>query len=39
MGAAAAKLAADEYSLERIGPKYESLYLQAIRRHAACPDV
>jgi polysaccharide biosynthesis protein PslH len=39
MGAAAAKLAADEYSLERIGPKYESLYLQAIQRHAARPSV
>lgn len=34
MGAAAACLAADEYSLERIGPQYEQLYLQAIQRDA-----
>jgi hypothetical protein len=31
MGAAAASLAADEYSLECIGPRYERLYLQAIQ--------
>jgi len=35
LGAAAATLAADEYSLERIGPKYEAMYLQAVRRHAS----
>lgn len=29
MGAAAARLAADEYSIECIGPKYESLYRRA----------
>lgn len=34
MGNAAAKLAADEYSIERIGPQYEAIYQRAIRRHA-----
>lgn len=34
MGAAAACLAADEYSLECIGPQYEKLYLQAIQSYA-----
>jgi glycosyltransferase involved in cell wall biosynthesis len=35
LGAAAATLAAEEYSLERIGPKYEEMYLQAVRCHAS----
>lgn len=34
LGAAAAKLAADEYSLETIGPRYEALYVTACERHA-----
>lgn len=33
LGAAAARLAADEYSLERIGPQYEAMYLQVVRCH------
>lgn len=35
LGATAAKLAADEYSLERIGPEYEAMYLQTVRRQAS----
>lgn len=34
LGAAAATLAADEYSLEMIGPRYEALYLSACERYA-----
>jgi glycosyltransferase involved in cell wall biosynthesis len=33
LGVAAARLVADEYSLERIGPQYEAMYLQALRCH------
>jgi polysaccharide biosynthesis protein PslH len=33
IGAAAAALAAEEYSLDRIGPKYEALYYAAKERH------
>ena len=34
LGKAAAVLAAEEYSLDRIGPKYEALYYAAIERHS-----
>lgn len=34
ISAAAAKLAANEYSIETIGPRYEALYLAACERHA-----
>ena len=34
LGAAAAVLAANEYSLDRIGPKYEALYYAATERHS-----
>lgn len=35
LGAAAASLAASEYSLEIIGPRYEALYVAACERHTA----
>jgi glycosyltransferase involved in cell wall biosynthesis len=35
LGVAAASLAADEYSLERIGPQYEAMYLEAVRCHTS----
>jgi len=34
LGAAAGRLAANEYSLEVIGPKFDSLYQEAFERHA-----
>ncbi len=38
LGAAAAQLAAEKYSLDRIGPKYEALYYAAKGRHAETYD-
>lgn len=38
MGIAAAKLAADEYSIESVGPQYEALYMRALQSHGACED-
>ncbi len=38
MGIAAAELAADEYSIESVGPQYEALYIRALRRHGARED-
>lgn len=35
MGHAAAVLAAEEYSIERVGPRYEALYRAAFDKHAA----
>jgi polysaccharide biosynthesis protein PslH len=38
MGIAAAKLAADDYSIEIVGPQYEALYKRALKSHAAHAD-
>jgi glycosyltransferase involved in cell wall biosynthesis len=38
MGIAAAKLAADEYSIESVGPQYEALYIRALQSHGARED-
>ena len=38
MGIAAAKLAADEYSIESVGPQYEALYIRALQSHGARGD-
>ena len=39
LGAAAATLAADEYSLEMIGPRYEALYVTARERHTGTAGI
>ena len=38
MGIAGARLAADEYSIEIIGPQYERLSIRALQSHGARED-
>ncbi len=32
------RLAADEYSIESVGPQYEALYIRALQSHGASED-